>query len=302
MPELPGGEAEPNRDTTTPAAPEPAGREAGRSVAGSGTPPGPADALSGPDAESRRGPTEQGTPPRQAAEREAVRAAAIAEEQRRPRRRGLLTVLAVVGAVALAFAFGALNPERPSGISTDRLGPETGEPVADYLDGARESLRGTDTDPRWALVSFTTEVRPEQIPVVGAGTRIGQALYRVPIPDVATPLVAVPLPEGDAVAVASADAAAGQLTGQLEHTVDQRYRRVLTVSAARLRAHCACLVGLVVRADLPRLNALAALPGVRAVQALPADAVSGGFAINPLLPAQTDRALPGPDTGPVPDS
>ena len=57
-----------------------------------------------------------------------------------------------------------------------------------------------------------------------------------------------------------------------------------------------------VRADLPRLNAVAALPGVRAVQALPADAVSGGFAVNPLLPAQSELAVPGPDTGPVPES
>ncbi|MBH0780134.1 hypothetical protein IT779_28055 [Nocardia sp. NEAU-351] len=199
---------------------------------------------------------------------------------------------------------GALDPPVPSGISTDRLGPEYGQPVADYLAEAANSLTGAaagDSDEHWALVSFTEEARPQRLPDLAGGVRIAQALYRVPVPDVQTPVVAVQVPEGAQVAVRSAEAAAWQLTSQLDGA-DDRYRRVLTLSIDRLRAYCACAVGLVVRARLSRLASLTANPDVRAVQALPADAVAGGFAVVPLLPSYRDRALPGPDTGPIPES
>jgi hypothetical protein len=40
--------------------------------------------------------------------------------------------------------------------------------------------------------------------------------------------------------------------------------------------------------------------GVRAVEALPPDAVSGKFAVEPLLPEYIDVVGPLPDDGPVP--
>ncbi|WP_239476510.1 hypothetical protein [Nocardia arizonensis] len=212
--------------------------------------------------------------------------------------------IAAVAIVVCAAVLGALNPPVPSGISTDRLGPETGEPVADYLARARESLEGADTGDHWALVSFTEEIPAARITDMAGGLRVAQAVYRVPVPDVRTPIVAVQLPAGDAVARESATAAAWQLTADLEQTTvtaDDRYRRTLTVSIHRLRAGCACAVGLVVRGAPPRLRTLATAPGIRAVQALPADAVAGSFAVVPLLPSQRTLALPDPDTAPVPE-
>ncbi|MFI6368421.1 hypothetical protein ACIBG0_37505 [Nocardia sp. NPDC050630] len=204
-----------------------------------------------------------------------------------------------VGFVVLIVVLGVLDPPRPSGISTDRLGPERGEHVADYLARAQDSLSSTDAAEHWALVSFTEPVTPEQIPAHSGGLRIAAASHHVSIPRVNTPIVTVQLPAGNAVAVASADNAAWQLLAQ--HAPDERIDRINTVSAARLRSGCACTVGLVVRGSLPELRNLAAQNGIRAVQALPADAVATSFAIVPLLPEYEGIALPGTDDGPVPD-
>jgi len=207
--------------------------------------------------------------------------------------------ITVVAFAVLIVVLGVLNPPRPSGISTDRLGPERGQPVADYVAQARDSLAGTDASEHWALVSFTEALTPDQIPAHSDGLRIAQAIHRVSIPRVHTPIVTVQTPAGDAVAVASADDAAWQLEAQ--RPADDRTNRITTLSMARLRAGCACTVGLVVRGSLPQLRTLATQNGIRAVQALPADAVALSFAIVPLLPDYTDIAQSGPDDGPVPD-
>ncbi|WP_431950188.1 hypothetical protein [Nocardia lijiangensis] len=218
--------------------------------------------------------------------------------------RGVLAGVLAVGVVVFMAVLGALNPPRELGVSTDRLGPDRAEPVADYFVRARDSLSGADTEPHWALVSFTEPVTPQAIPAHSGGLRIGQVLHRVPIPGVQTPLASVAVPAGDAVAVASADAAAWQIQDQLERTgaVDERYARVMTVSMSRLRAGCACTVGLVVRGTLPELRNLASVNGIRAVEALPADAVAGHFAVSPLLPEHIETVVPGPDDAPVPDN
>ena len=59
----------------------------------------------------------------------------------------------------------------------------------------------------------------------------------------------------------------------------------------------ACVIGLVVRAPTAVLADIAATDGVRAVEALPADAVAGRFSVSPLLPEHVDVVLPGPDDG-----
>jgi len=213
--------------------------------------------------------------------------------------RRIAIAVATVGFTVLVVVLGVLNPQRPSGISTDRLGPERGQPVPDYLVRARDSLYGSDTNEHWALVSFTEPLTPGQIPAHSGGLRIAAASHHVSIPRVHTPIVTVQLPAGNAVAVASADNAAWQLLA--EHPADDRTSRVTAVSVARLRAGCACTVGLVVRGRLSELRNLAAQNGIRAVQALPTDAVATSFAIVPLLPEYEDIALPGPDDGAVPD-
>ncbi|MFQ6326309.1 hypothetical protein ACLMAL_09235 [Nocardia sp. CWNU-33] len=213
--------------------------------------------------------------------------------------RALAVAAAAVGLVAVMAVLGALRPPVPSGVATDRLGPERGEPVAEYLARAHDSLTGTDTDEHWALVSFTETLTPEQIPAHSGGLRIAQVIHQVQISRVHAPMVAVAVPAGDAVAVASADNAAWQLLAPL--VSDERSAHLVALSAARLRAHCACTVGLVVRGRLPHLRDLSVQNGIRAVQALPPDAVSGSFAVVPLLPDQHDVVLPGPDDGPLPD-
>ncbi|MBF6471506.1 MULTISPECIES: hypothetical protein [Nocardia] len=217
-------------------------------------------------------------------------------ERRVPPWRRVLLGAAVVALGALVFALGALNPPYRAPVSTDRLGPDRGEQVADYLARSGDSLNAQDDEQHWALVSFTEPLVPEQIPAHSGSLRIAQVLYRVPIPRVQTPLVVVPVPEGIAAAVDSAPYAAWLLP----RPADDRSARVVEVSAARLRGGCACVVGLVVRGTPAQLRNLAAQNGIRAVQALPADAVAGSFAVAPLLPDYRDVVLPGPDDGPVP--
>lgn len=220
----------------------------------------------------------------------------------RPRniRRGLGYGAAAAACGVIVLALGYLIPPAEEIVSTDRLGPDQGETIGEYFDRTRESLTGTDTADRWALVSFieyrpATELRDQ----VG-DLRIGQALYRVPLPRVATPLIAVQTPAGDVALRRSGADAAWQLADQRRYIGDDRTARTLDVVIARLRADCACSPGVVVRAALPRLRELAGQPGIRAVHALPADAGAGRFAVAPLLPDSTDPVGPPPDDGPVP--
>ncbi|MBF6088782.1 hypothetical protein IU438_22895 [Nocardia cyriacigeorgica] len=214
-----------------------------------------------------------------------------------------LFAAAVGAAVVVLIAVGAVQPPRSEGVSTDRLGPEQGESVADYRARAQDSLAGTDAAEHWALVSFTEYRAPQYLPELAGGLRIGRVLYQVPLPRVQTQLVTVQVPATEEVVLRSAEDAAWQLLDQLRRgtVVDERTEQIITVSAARLRGGCACAVGLVVRGSMDQLRNLAERNGIRAVEALPADAVAGAFAVVPLLPDATGVIGPAPDDGPVPD-
>ncbi|GAB2705057.1 hypothetical protein GCM10027089_29110 [Nocardia thraciensis] len=207
--------------------------------------------------------------------------------------------------VVLGFAI----PPRPAVVTTDRLGPESGEPVAEYLARARDSLGGNgsaslESGERWALVSFASGVAAARLPEHAAGLRISQVLYHVPIDRVFTPLISVPVAAGDAAAIASGRAAAGAMeyvATDPARSADDRALRTAAVVAARLRAECPCVVGAVVRGSLERLRELPSHNNIRAVEALPPDAAAGAFAVVPLLPEQQESAVPGPDDGPVPE-
>ncbi|WP_327147558.1 hypothetical protein [Nocardia sp. NBC_01329] len=220
----------------------------------------------------------------------------------RPRRtgRGLAFGAAAAACGVFVLALGYLIPPAEAVVSTDRLGPDQGEPVTEYLDRARETLTGPDDGDRWALVSFT-EYRPAAVlrERVG-GIRVGQALYQVPLPRVATPLIAVQTPDSDTALRRSGTDAAWQLADRRRYVTAERTARILDVAIARLRDDRACSPGVVVRAPLSRLRELAGRPGIRAVQALPADAVAGRFAVEPLLPDSSDPVGPRPDDGPIP--
>lgn len=205
----------------------------------------------------------------------------------------LLTFVVLVAGVAA--------PVRPASVRTDALGPESGELVADYLTRAAETLdEPVDPDsPRWTLVSFTT---PLDVGAVAdltadpdAGLRVGQVLFRVPIERVQTPLVAVAVSQHPEALRRAPATAATRL--QIPASGHDRAARVAAVSAQRLADGCACVIGLVVRATPEQLRVLASGADVRAVEALPPDAVAGRFAVSPLLPEQVDLVVPGPDDG-----
>ncbi|MGV9415111.1 hypothetical protein ACWDOP_34865 [Nocardia sp. NPDC003693] len=199
---------------------------------------------------------------------------------------------------AFVYGLGVAVPPRAAVIATDRLGPENGEPVAEYLARASASLAGADTDRHWALLSFTAGITADRIPEYAGGLRISEVTYHVPLDRVRTPIVTVAVPAGDEAARASVKAAAYQV--EYLSPLDARAVRVNAITASRLRANCACVVGLVVHGTLPELRALATRPGIRAVEALPADAPAGVFALVPLLPESDLLAEPGPDDGVLP--
>ncbi len=203
-------------------------------------------------------------------------------------------VALLVLAVLLA---GVLNPVRPASVRSDALGPDSGELVADYLSRAAESLDDpADTStPRWALVSFTEPVDVATVAELGDGLRVAQVLFRVPIDRVQTPLVTVAVPQHPEALRRAPTVAASRL--QVPASGNDRAARVAAVSAERLASGCACVVGIVVWTTSEDLRALADDARVRAVEALPADAVAGRFAVSPLLPEQVEVVTPGPDDG-----
>lgn len=204
---------------------------------------------------------------------------------------------AVVALVVVVLVAGIASKPNDASIATDRLGPDQGEPVDAYLERARATL-GETGEPRYALVSFATELTPEAAVQVAGNVRISQVLHRVPIARVQTRLVVIDVPDSSAAVLESAKSAASQLLSTPAR--DDRGTRVDRVSGARLAQGCACVVGLTVRGTTQQLTELAQRNDVRAVEALPADAVFGRFAVVPLLPEQTDVVGPGPDDGEIP--
>ncbi|MCZ4560015.1 hypothetical protein O4160_04095 [Rhodococcus sp. IEGM 1401] len=215
------------------------------------------------------------------------------------RTRGVLGGVVAAALVFVALAvIGHLNPVRQLGVGTDRLGPDSGEQVIDYLARAEASLRSDNTEPRWGSVSFDRELTAEQAYAVADGIRISQVLLRVPLDRVQTPILTVGVP-GSERSVLNSTARAASLATESFGARD-RQAQIAAVSRQRLLDGCACVVTLVVRATPAELSELAGRADVRAVQALPPDAVSGKFAVEPLLPEHVDVVGPLPDDGPVP--
>ncbi|MGW4481618.1 hypothetical protein [Rhodococcus triatomae] len=211
-----------------------------------------------------------------------------------------VAALCAAGVIAAVVALGAANPPTPIPISTDRLGPDAGEPVADYLARAGDTLHDDvvdGTDARWGLVSFDHEVTAAEADALTGDVRISQLWFRVPVDRVQTPIVPVGVAGSESIARASGLAAV-----QLRGTTGEwdRQAQVDAVSSLRLAQDCACVVAATVRGPLDEVAELEEVDGVRVVEVLPADAVFGRFAVRPLLPEQTETVAPGPDDGEVP--
>ncbi|MGA9872630.1 MAG: hypothetical protein WBQ44_16010 [Rhodococcus sp. (in: high G+C Gram-positive bacteria)] len=206
----------------------------------------------------------------------------------------------VAAAVLLCAVVGYANPLPEPRIGTDRLGPDNGERVDEYLARATESVDDarTDNDLHWALVSFDSPLAPLQSYESAAEVRIAQVLLRVPIERVQTQELVVGVPGTEASILEATDTAASRLQGSMGEW--DRRAQVDAVSAARLAAGCDCVVGLVVHADGTSLQALGARPDIRAVEALPADAIAGRFAVRAFLPDYVDVVGSLPDDGPIP--
>ena len=127
--------------------------------------------------------------------------------------------------------------------------------------------------------------------------RVSGLMVQVPVDGVAMPVSEVVLtePRGPAMSRGLERAAEGFETDNAD-----RSAAAGALTATRIRAGDPAIIGLIVRAAPEQLREVARLPDVRAVEALPADAVWGRFAVRPLQPQFSTTASPLPDTAPIP--
>ncbi|MGH3611655.1 MAG: hypothetical protein ACRDRK_03350 [Pseudonocardia sp.] len=232
-------------------------------------------------------------------------------------------VLLALGVARYAGSRSAPPAPQPAAGSV-RLGPEAGEPVAQYLAGLPALLPAPGTA-TLALVQFRAEMAPAaalatvggdgtaQVGAAQVGAGRGDASARSPVP--VTAVLRVPLPRVQTALRFEALEPGVSPTTALD-TARERARRAADAGAARLTGRqaalaaaeaavladpaCRCVLAVVVRADRAGLEAIAARAGARAVHAAPAGAVPIELVLAPLLPEQVERADPPPDDGPVP--
>lgn len=213
--------------------------------------------------------------------------------------------LAILVAVLLSLLMsGCASPRaQPPVRGTDLLGPEQGERVADYLARARHTL--PTTGEVWALVQLGEPVDAGTAAALTEGIRVSRVVYRVPLPRVQTALVTMLVPgQRPAAELRESQQRAGderQQAGERAAASGQsRAAGVAAVEAAELRAGCACVLALLVRADRAGLDAVASRPPVRAIHAAVPGLPLPAVAVSPLLPEQGDVVGPVPDDGPIP--
>ncbi|MEE2033494.1 hypothetical protein [Rhodococcus chondri] len=212
--------------------------------------------------------------------------------------RRILPWAAVAVLMLAVVVAGVLNPVRTASVRTDALGPDNGEAVVDYLGRARASIDDAEDEtgaPRWALVSFGEPVDVDAVAESTGDLRVAQVLFRAPIDRVQTPLVPVAVSAHPEALHRAPAVAAARLYTRASGT--DRSARIAAASADRITTECACVVGAVIRGTPTELRKTAADPRLRAVEALPADAVAGRFSVTPLLPEHVETVAPGPDDG-----
>lgn len=197
------------------------------------------------------------------------------EDTRRPAWVMWLSVACVVSLVVLLIALSNSDRmSRPTAVNGDALGPETGESIDAYRHRAAATLADATGDAaRWALV---TPEHPVGVPGL-------TALFAPSVEDsdlrVSTLLTGQsqwPLPEPS--------------VGHRREDVFTAAWNTIARTAGVADSDPSLLTGgIVVHATPAQLTALATVPGVLAVEALPPDAVYGRFAMRPL-----DTGVPAP--------
>jgi hypothetical protein len=213
----------------------------------------------------------------------------------------LLAVLLTVFTGAVLVAGRQDEPLPVAGVV--RLGPESGELVPAYLHRARQSLPAADAGQVWALVQPSSYLDAAAAAQLARGVRLAGVVLRVPLPGVQTALITRDLPGQRPVpelAAAMRSAAEERADAAAAAPPGSRAGAVATAEASRLRAGCACVLAVLVRADGGALRGLAGRPGVRAVDAAIPGTPRPELAVAPLLPEQHDVVGPVPDDGPVP--
>lgn len=213
---------------------------------------------------------------------------------------GAVVVVLMLLVVAGVRAVSAPAAAPPVAAGQVRLGPESGERVADYRARAAQTLPAPGAR-ALALVQLDAARTTADAAALVDPLPVQQAVLRLPIPRVQTALRFEPIPAGAPLAAAldtareragyAAEADAARLTG--------RPAAVARSEAQGYEAPCACVIALVVEGERAALDRLAAAPGVRAVEAAPTGVTAPELALAPLLPEQTASADPLPDDGPV---
>lgn len=178
-----------------------------------------------------------------------------------------------------------------------RVGVEQGASIPAYVRDSRDRLDALPAGQSgYALVSFTGYLAPGQLVPVLAGVEAFQVYARVPLPDVQTAIVKIPVATIPDDVTAGMDTEAGERARQATRTGD----RVAATEAERYRQHCACVYAAVVRAPAGTLRQLAARAPVRAVDPAPRVSRLDLAVFLPPLPEQDGTAAPPEDTAPPP--
>ncbi|MFI6158757.1 hypothetical protein ACIA59_02285 [Micromonospora haikouensis] len=240
--------------------------------------------------------------------------------RRRPR---ALTVAALLSVAAVLVAADWVGRhDRPVDDRTvgevTRVGVPPGGSVPEYLRAAAAELTALPSDGSpsgtYALVSFADYLAPDRLADTLAGVAVAEVVARAPLPGRQTEIVrlsAQRLPQDVVVGMAGMagrkDREAADQRARAAAADDAELRRayetgalVAAGEAAAYRAGCACAYAAVVRAAPDALRALAARPGVRAVDPAPELRRLDRTVVTPPLPEQRDVARPPADAGPTP--
>lgn len=217
------------------------------------------------------------------------------------RRLPVLAVCVVVGLLTAWYAGSRFEPATPGPPpGSVALGPDSGEPVADYLARLPAELPPPGA-PAYALVQFATELSAADALAAVDGTAATSVVFRVPFDRVQTALRFEELSASGPAALDTARGRAALAASVDAERLDGRAAEVAAAEAVVLADRgCVCVLALLVRGERGALEGLAARADVRAVHAAPPDASPVELALSPLLPVQTAAATPVPDDGPVP--